>query len=386
MEEKLAFYLTLGMNTTPSKKINYLKNFFETALPTAYKRCIEECQAKVFIEPSPEQARLLGIRSAKKKPVQLVSQGSAPSIIKLTPKKDKVKKPSVNSSALGEKSVLKLEKPQVITPSQVEDKETANEDEVAIGADETTKVAPVEVGEETSIIQDDLKPVKALTGRRALDDSLFLPQKIEIEFVTDENIKKEMREYEMELEKYKEMASLPTSSPQDVMNSGQELKVTNTPSEKKQRFVASWSTGDFLSLFPAANSVYHENISMSTAELAAHGKNLKFQWIFDESIIIDQDTYIFLCQVFGLHSGSKELTFTNFLKTFLALTNGDTVGKKNRTVFKFRHCFDLGDCIGIPPIGGVHPEHLSSRFNHVQVRTFLEHGGAHPYFFKLLDQ
>lgn len=42
--------------------------------------------------------------------------------------------------------------------------------------------------------------------------------------------------------------------------------------------------------------------------------------------------------------------------------------------------FETEDQVFVPPIGGGHPEHLSSDFNHGKIHQFMMTGGAHPYF------
>jgi hypothetical protein len=88
--------------------------------------------------------------------------------------------------------------------------------------------------------------------------------------------------------------------------------------------------------------------------------------------------------------GTNYLSYQNFLDAFTTLNPSKAKESRkatkcpNRTVFQFSHAIETDDLIYIPPIGGVHPEHLSSRFNQKQVHKFLMHGGAHPYFFKMI--
>jgi hypothetical protein len=117
----------------------------------------------------------------------------------------------------------------------------------------------------------------------------------------------------------------------------------------------------------------------------------KFEWIFNPSVVIDRSTYLFLCQVFHVVQGNDRLNFDTFVKAYVALTEEKKSSSKsarksaNRTVFQFNHVIETESTIYVPPIGGVHPEHKSSRFNLSQVTKFLTHGGAHPYFFRLLE-
>lgn len=87
--------------------------------------------------------------------------------------------------------------------------------------------------------------------------------------------------------------------------------------------------------------------------------------------------------------GTGHLTFLNFRKAVVSLTASsapkDEKGRNaNRTVFRFYHSFVIDGVVCIPPIGGAHPEHASSRFNLERILAFLEHGGAHPFFFRLI--
>jgi hypothetical protein len=205
--------------------------------------------------------------------------------------------------------------------------------------------------------------------------------------IDDEIKNKWEEEHEKELARYTELKSLPESTSEDVVSSNKQFKLIPPSSPKAICFIASWCTGDFINLFPKANQVYYENVARNTALRSSQDKSMKFRWIFDPSVVIDAKTYKFLCKVFGLLAGKSGLCFLNFQRAFLALTQGGSTdaSKENRTVFRFNHRFELDGQIGIPPIGGVHPDHLSSRFNHVQVRKFLEHGGAHPYFFEEIE-
>lgn len=153
----------------------------------------------------------------------------------------------------------------------------------------------------------------------------------------------------------------------------------------KPRKVAFLRTEDFRMISEEANQLFLRN-TVSEAARAKYGSADRFQWVFDRTVVIDADAYKFLCQVFGLAQGKALLTFENFHD---AVCQINRTGKDKRmltsAVFKFDHVIETADGeVLVPPIGEVHSEHLSSRFNHRQVRKFLMHGGCHPYFFTAL--
>jgi hypothetical protein len=157
------------------------------------------------------------------------------------------------------------------------------------------------------------------------------------------------------------------------------------PSIGKPRKVAFLRTEDFRMISEEANDVFLRNTVLEAAR-AKYGSADRFQWVFDRSVVIDAHAYKSLCQVFGLAQGKAFLTFENF---FDAISQINRTAKDKKmlasTVFKFNHVIETakGEVL-VPPIGEVHREHLSSRFNHEQVRKFLMHGGCHPYFFTAL--
>lgn len=158
--------------------------------------------------------------------------------------------------------------------------------------------------------------------------------------------------------------------------------IKDDPSIGKPKKVAFLRTEDFRMISEEADQVFLGN-TVSEAARAKYGSADRFQWVFDRSVVIDAHAYKFLCQVFGLAQGKAFLTFENF---FDAISQINRTGKDRKmlasTVFKFNHVIETatGEVL-VPPIGEVHKEHLSSRFNHEQVRKFLMHGGCHPYFF-----
>jgi DNA polymerase III delta subunit len=159
--------------------------------------------------------------------------------------------------------------------------------------------------------------------------------------------------------------------------------------KEKPRIVASFRIEDFQFLNSKANQLFVDNQEAESALtiLNSRKKGVTLRWIFNPSVKIDLDAYQFLCELFGLSEGTNYLTFKNFIRTFQMLNpTKSRLSKKelSRSVFQFEHAFETEDEVFVPPIGGCHREHLSSGFNHIQIRQFMTHGGAHPYFFELL--
>jgi hypothetical protein len=158
--------------------------------------------------------------------------------------------------------------------------------------------------------------------------------------------------------------------------------------KEKPRVVAFFCTDDFRLLYSAADEMYEKNVTNSTAAIVlGSGKPVTLRWLFNPAVVIDKDDYQFLCQLFNLARGRNYLTFDNFLRTFQVLNPiKSRLNRKElaRSVFQFEHVFETEDQVFVPPVGGGHREHLSSAFNHDQIRRFMRNGGAHPYFFELV--
>ncbi len=157
-------------------------------------------------------------------------------------------------------------------------------------------------------------------------------------------------------------------------NNNTKINLGPTVSYVSCTYVACWSTSDFMSFYPDLAELFDSNLLLGIEDSA---NSMRFMWFFDPQIIIDRDTHLFLCQLFNIVEGKNRLSFRNFLRTIRQL-NGQSTSK---FVYRFRHKFLLDGNTYVPPIGSVHPEHRSSRFNHEQALRLLEHAGAHPYFF-----
>lgn len=226
-------------------------------------------------------------------------------------------------------------------------------------------------------------------------DSVILQQDPE-EDLTDADVGDEIEDYlaehEAEVSEFKAMKSMKKYQFDALRDASRSLGIAESPKQLsiQKISVVFFSTDDFLALHPEAAHVYQLNMYSELANEALTTPKIKLQWVFSKDVVIGQDTFIFLCQVFHLVEGRSKLTFDDFLKAVDDLTKptiGKHAGKKsNRTVFRFNHAFVINGEICLPPIGGVHREHASSRFNYKQVKKFLMHGGAHPYFFQVLEE
>lgn len=205
----------------------------------------------------------------------------------------------------------------------------------------------------------------------------------------EDEIQELLKEHEETLERYKVMNKLKIDHSKWH---GKELKIIEESKIplKRYRTVAFFSTDDWRMIHEEANKVFVQNQVDETANLLnSKSHAYTFKWVFNPSVEIKADTFKFLCQLFNLTEGTNNLTFNDFLKAFVALNPGkakiidESLNKKKtrRTVFQFDHAVECNGNLYIPPIGGVHREHLSSRFNYIQIRKFFMHAGAHPYFF-----
>jgi uncharacterized protein (DUF4415 family) len=159
--------------------------------------------------------------------------------------------------------------------------------------------------------------------------------------------------------------------------------------KNKPRIVAFFHTDDLRLIHPQANVVFVNNQLNDTSGLVLNaGRAVVLKWVFNPEVRIDYEAYQFLCQLFGLAPGRNRLTFSDFLRTFRMLNpfKARMMTRKDyaRSVFQFEHAIETEDQVFVPPIGGGHPEHLSSDFNHDKIRKFMMNGGAHPYFFQPL--
>lgn len=166
------------------------------------------------------------------------------------------------------------------------------------------------------------------------------------------------------------------------------LQTEASIAKEKPRVVASFSTDDLCFLFPEANQLYADNKANDSAStILSSGGAVALRWIFNPAVVIDKDDYQFLCRLFNMGRGKGKLDFDDFLRTFQVLNpNKARLSRKElaRCVFQFEHAFETEDQVFVPPIGGGHREHMSSGFNHDEIRRFMMNGGAHPYFFELI--
>lgn len=187
------------------------------------------------------------------------------------------------------------------------------------------------------------------------------------------------------IEHYKLLAKLENAK---LRHNKVRFQMESNASKEKRRVVASFRTEDFRYLNSKANQLFIDNQEAETVLTVLNSrKSVTLRWIFNPSVTIDRDAYHFLCQLFGLAHGSNHLTFPNFIRTFQLLNPSKSkLNRKelSRSVFQFEHAFETEDEVYVPPIGGGHREHLSSAFNHIQIRQFMMNGGAHPYFFELI--
>lgn len=357
LKKELSFYRHCTRSRMQIKPVLVTK-FFKELLPAAFVKC-QKMHGVTIYAPLPEADMKRLLTGSKKKVVRTISSPAS-------------------NEAVVEFDIVKDVSPTIIVPVELPS---------VIEEMTPKKVVDDLVPEPTPIVRAPKfkKPLDEATPEtKASFEVLFKPHTIEVHY--DQDVKDRWEEeYRSELSKYAQLKSLPESTHEDVTASKKCFKLLKSPeTSAKASFVAMWSTNDFINLFPHANQVYYENIARNTALRSTQDSTMKFRWIFCPEVVIDVKAFRFLCKVFGLLIGKKDLTFSNFQRAFLALTSGHIAGpsKGNRTVFRFNHQFELDGQICVPPIGGVHPEHLSSRFNHVQVRKFLEHGGAHPYFFE----
>jgi hypothetical protein len=214
-------------------------------------------------------------------------------------------------------------------------------------------------------------------------------KQVDEEVLIKEEVEELMRLQNMEIQIFKKLKKQSLDLAR-ARRSKVNVVVERQATQKKPRMVAFLHTDDLRLINDQANELYLRNTVQDAGRNNVTMGNGKFRWIFNPEIVIDFDGYQFLCQVFNVVDGQACLTYDLFLKTFSKLNpiKANVIEKRskalNRTVFQFDHAFECEHAIYVPPIGGAHREHLSSRFNHQQIRKFLMHGGCHPYFFERL--
>ncbi len=273
--------------------------------------------------------------------------------------------------------------PSVMTTNSCSIDEVA--DNASLSTTTTTSIAPT-----TTTTTSEASPASLSTS------SVSKPAAIMIDashWYNEEEAAEWIAIYERDLIKYAAVKELEVANSEFLKSAKRKASIIPAPSKienNSQTRISSFTLNDFFELFPDVAVLYSENVTLGLAFMAMKNKSMRFRWFFDPSIVIKQKTFLFLCQVFGEAEGKKTLTFVNFQKAYLEL-NGQIPpkgksGDANRTVFRSSHSFLVDGVTCIPPIGGVHPEHLSSRFNHIQIRTFLSRSGFHPYFFEHVEE
>jgi hypothetical protein len=238
-----------------------------------------------------------------------------------------------------------------------------------------------EKGEEAEVAVDSDKVKK--------EDRIETTLRAEVQDEIDELL----REHRETYERYNRLNRLPVA-PMFLDSKTKVVAEAKLPSAQP-RVIASFTTEDWRGIHEEANHVFVENQMDASARLAnSKSRNLQFQWVFNPTITIKADTYKFLCQLFGLARGNNTLTYGNFINAFMALNPSKRSlvekavyqKKSRRTVFQFENAIEINGIVYVPPIGGIHREHESSRFNHERIRDFMMHAGAHPYFFSVLHE
>lgn len=222
--------------------------------------------------------------------------------------------------------------------------------------------------------------------------ALLAPTTIEVEY-DPAAAQLSLRAFQQDLALYEEQRRMAQYEYDAIRDAAKTLAVTPAPEQysRQQHTVEFFSTNDFLGLHPEASEAYHRNMYNGLALLAQSDPSLRLEWVFVPGVVIGQETFRFLCQVFNLDPGTNLLTFANFVRAFdkLTLSSKDRTmaGRAMRTsrpVFRFTHAFTVEGRVCLPPMEEIHREHESSGFNWKRVKAFLTHGGAHPYFFRVV--
>lgn len=242
----------------------------------------------------------------------------------------------------------------------------------------STDLPPSQFNDEVSILE---LPVVLQVGEPCLED---VEAQVGVQEVVEENVEVKEETLEEELGRYEAEWNSSMYNYRTSLDAARNCYITAAPErqpvEIAKHSVAFLDTADFQAMLPEADLLFRENTYHDVANIALTDSTMQFQWIFNPAIVIDQDTYLFLCQVFGLVDGSKKLTYSEFIVAVSKLGGGSI-----KTKFWFSHSFTLNNGRVLhPPNGTVHPEHKSSRFNYRQVDKFLTHAGAHPYFFRVI--
>jgi len=262
------------------------------------------------------------------------------------------------------------------------DSSSANfhEESMPVEATEATKTKPSEKVESSS------------SHPRTLSD-LLRPVTIDLEY-DEEAAAHYTRQYYTDIFNYEEQKKMSQYEYDAFKDAAKTLTLHSAPQIycSSRHSVEFFSKDDFLALHLEAREVYETNFYNNLVHLGQNDAGIKLRWIFAPEVEIGQDTFRFLCQVFGLDQGSSLLKFSEFVKAFDKLTDTNTASASKRPtrstsnslVFRFNHSFMIDGKVCLPPIEEIHPEHESSGFNHVRARDFLMHGGAHPYFFRVI--
>jgi hypothetical protein len=297
-------------------------------------------------------------------------------------KRERKKKAAQKKKEAQEK--LKLEEPKVML-EDVEEVVTSELPKEERNVRESEQLAEVKESEGAEVPSESMMTEEE---KEAMDK---LVNAVEDQTEIEREVAELIREQQEMIEKYRVMKKVQRDHSALY---AKQIKVGDVRkmNMKKERVIASLRTNDFRLISDAANTAYINNELNKTGQLIANSKKktVRLQWVFNPDVVINRNTFLFLCQVFDVINSPNHLSYQNFLNAFVALnpSKRDEFRRAakcpNRTVFQFSHVIETDDVIYIPPIGGVHPEHLSSGFNLKQAHKFLMHGGAHPYFFIMI--
>lgn len=293
--------------------------------------------------------------------------------------------------------VVQEEIPGIFEDSKAEKEESAGESSSTIELPAETankEIEPVSPQDKQSVdvadvaVENKVNAQSESEKNEAVEEILVSAEEIQ----TQKEIEDLLQEHRKTLEHYKKLKELKVDHSK-LLNT--RFQVVSKPSTSQPRncLVASFTTEDWRMVHCEANRVYIKNqVEWSANCVNQRSTTMKFQWVFDHNITIDLEAYRFLCQLFRLSSGKNLLTFDNFLAVFAMLNPSKKYQidnaffskgskKKVRFVFQSEHAIQANGVTYVPPIGGAHCEHLSSRFNHKRIRNFLQYCAAHPYFF-----
>lgn len=397
LDKGIDVYNKLGSASKLTKKC--ASNFFETGLSSALEQCfsqpgLERCRPLSFAELAAAMPRA---EEMKKKKRALKDDWFEPQ----QPKDKKAQRPrrpdsvreelpSVSTDGHSEREFSDFAATDgsdgVTTDDYFETPSSSPPDSSSMSTD-PNPAADMSVSESPSLSES---PLSENSIPRIDFASLLAPKTFNVEYDEDE-AKLYMQQFREDLSMYEEQRLMAQYEYDAIRDAARSLAVTPAPTQynRVEHTVEFFSTNDFLALNPEASQVYHQNMYNGLALLAQSDPSIKLEWVFAPGVVIGQDTFRFLCQVFNLDPGTNLLTFANFVKCFDKLTKQSErseakASRTSRPVFRFTHAFKIDGRVCLPPIEEIHREHASSGFNWKRIKAFLMHGGAHPYFFRLI--